>query len=124
MQFMLSKSYRYWWPVTVRAPDPENPGQIVEYHLKVQFEPKGRAEMLDAQEAAAAMTSLRALTDHEVTQARDMIKNWDGVIDAEKNIVPFSPDLLEQALQQPWFRRGVNEALTASMNGEAARLGN
>ncbi|OJY36363.1 MAG: hypothetical protein BGP11_08445 [Rhodobacterales bacterium 65-51] len=124
MQFKLSKSYRYWWPVTVRAPDPENAGKIIEQKLRVQFEPKPRDQMLAAQEAAAKLTSLRELTEHEIAEAKAIVRNWEGVVDEEKSIVPFSAELLEQALQQPWFRKGINDALIESMNGEEARLGN
>ena len=124
MKFKLTKSHRYWWPVTVRIPDPENPGQIIEQVLKVQFEPKSREEFLAAQEKAAKLTSLRALTEHEVAEARDIIRDWDDVHDDDGLLVPFSPQSLELALQQSWFRRGINEALTSSMNGEAAALGN
>ena len=124
MQFKLSKSHRYWWPVTVSIPDPENPGRFVEQNLKMQFEPLGRDEQLAAQDTAAALTSLRELAEHETEQARRIVKNWDGVVDDDGGPVPFSPELLDQALQQPWFRKAVQEALHQSMTGEKARLGN
>lgn len=124
MQFKLSKTHRYWWPVSVSIPDPENPGQFVEQRLKVQFEPLGRDAQLAAQDQAAQLTTLRALADHETEQARRIVKNWEGVIDADGSPVPFTPELLDQALQQAWFRKGVQEALHESMTGDKARLGN
>lgn len=124
MKFKLTKSHRYWWPVTVRIPDPENPGKIIEQVLKVQFEPKSREDFLAAQERAAKMTTLRELTEHEVREVHGIVKNWDDVIGDDGQLVPFTPENLEIALQQPWFRKGVNDALTTSMNGEEARLGN
>jgi len=124
MQFKLTKSHRYWWPVTVRIPDPEQPGKIIEQRLKVQFEPKPREAILAAQEKAAKMTSLRELTDHEISEARDIIRNWADVVGEDGQLIPFGAENLEAALQQTWFRKGLNEALTESMNGEEARLGN
>lgn len=124
MQFKLTKSYRYWWPVTVRIPDPENAGKIIVQRLRVQFEPKPRPDIVEAQERAAKMTSMRELIDHEISEARDIIKNWDDAIGDDGQHVPFTAENLELALRQPWFRKGVNEALTELMNGEEARLGN
>ena len=124
MQFKLSKSHRYWWPVVVRLPDPENAGKIIEQRFEVQFEPLSREDMLAAQEEASKLTSLRELTDHEMAQALRIVKNWQGVVDDAGEVVPFSADMLTGALQQPWFRNALNAALGQSMNGDEARLGN
>lgn len=124
MQFKLSNSHRYWWPVRVRIPDPECPGCIIEQTLKVQFEPLSRDELLDAQEKAARLRDFRELAEHEAAQSRRIVKNWDGVVDDAGEPVPFSPEHLDRALGQSWFRKAVQDALTESMNGEAARLGN
>lgn len=124
MKFVFTKSYRYWWPVQVRIPDPENPGKLIEQVLRLQFEPKSREEQLAAQEVTAKLTTLRDLTAHDTAEALAIIKDWDGVVDDAGDIVPFSPERLEQALQQSWFRKAVNVALAESMNGDEARLGN
>lgn len=124
MQFKLSKSHRYWWPVRVRIPDPEQPGRIIEQQLKMQFEPLSREDMLEAQDAAAKISSLREMADHEAAQARRIVKNWEGVVDEAGAVVPFTPELLDQALGQSWFRKAVQDALAESMNGEEARRGN
>ena len=123
-KFILSNSHSYWWPVTVRAPDPENAGQIIEQQLLIQFEPKSRDAQLEAQEKAAKLTSLREIIAHDIAEARDVIRNWDDVIGDDKQLVPFTAANLEMALQQPWFRKAVQAALTESMNGEEARRGN
>lgn len=124
MQFKLTKSHLYWWPVTVRIPDPEQPGKIVERVLQVQFEPRGRDEQLAAQEAAAKLTSLREIIDHDIAEARAVIRNWDDVIGDDNQLVPFTLENLNLALQHSWFRKAIQAALTESMNGEEARLGN
>ena len=124
MQFKLAKTYRYWWPVTVQIPDPETPGKIIAQDLKVQLEPMTQAEINAAQEEAAKLKTLRAVTDHGVRQMLRVVKNWEGVVDEDGAPVPFSEAALEQALQHAWFRAGVNKALLDSQNGEEARQGN
>lgn len=123
MKFQLAKTHRYWWPVRVRIPDPTNAGEYVEQELRVQFEPLPRDEMLDRQDEAAKLSTLRDLTVFETTQLKRIVRNWDGVM-AGDDIVPFSPEALDLALQQPWFRDALQRALTASLKGEEARLGN
>lgn len=124
MQFKLTKSHLYWWPVTVRIPDPEAPGKIVEQVLKVQFEPRSRDAQLEAQEAAAKLTSLRDIIAHDIAEARAVVRNWDDVIGEDNQLVPFTAERLELALQHSWFRKAIQAALTESVNGEEARLGN
>lgn len=124
MQFKLSKSHRYWWPVIVRTPDPAVAGKFLDLKLEVQFEPLSRDEFLASQEAASKLLTLRELAEHEAEQARRIVKNWQGVVNDDGEVVPFSTELLDAALQQTWFRRAINDALSQSMNGEEARLGN
>lgn len=123
MQFKLAKTHRYWWPVTVRVPDPENAGQIIEQTLRVELEPLPRDEALAAQEAGGTLTTARAAVEHEITQTLRVVRNWDGVVD-ESGTVPFSPEAMRAAMQHTWFREAVSRAIADSLNGEAARLGN
>ena len=124
MQFKLAETYRYWWPVKVRVPDPESPGKIVEQTFKALFEPLDREEQLAESERAAGLKTMRDLVDHEIQNALRVVKNWDEVIGDGGEIVPFSEDKLRQALRHSWFRAGVQEALKESLAGEEARLGN
>lgn len=124
MQFKLAKTHRYWWPVTVSMPHPTEAGQMVEQQLRVQFEPLPRDEQLAAAERAAAATDHRDLIAIETENALRVVRNWEGVVDEAGDPLPFDPNLLTQALQQSWFRRAIQDALRASENGEAARLGN
>ena len=124
MKFTIAKNHRYWWPITVRMPDPDNAGEIVEQKLLVQFEPLPRDELVAAQERATELKTLREIVAHETAQAVRVVRNWEGVIDDAGDPVPFTADLLVQSLQQSWFRKAINDALTASMNGEAAASGN
>lgn len=124
MQFKLAKSYRYWWPVTVRVPDPTKAGEMIEQTLRLQLEPQSRDAALAAQERADGLTKVRDLIDHEIEQTLLVVRGWDSVVDDDGEIVPFSPDALRAALQHTWFRTAVSRAIAESLNGEAARLGN
>ncbi|MBY6091077.1 hypothetical protein [Maritimibacter alkaliphilus] len=124
MKFTLAKSIRYWWPVTVRMPDPNTPGKIIEQQLKVLFEPKGRDEAIAAQDAYAALGSVRERADHEHAELRDVVKGWDDVVDEDRNPVPFTEEAIQAALQLSWFRTGVYNAYADSLAGQEARLGN
>lgn len=123
MQFKIAKTHRYWWPVTVRVPDPENAGQFLEQTLRLELEPLPRTEALAAQEALAELTTGREMVDHENNQTLRVVKNWEGVVD-DQGTVPFSEDALRAALEHSWFRIAAARAIADSLNGEAARLGN
>lgn len=124
MKFTLASTYRYWWPVTAHIPDPANPGEIVAQDLRVEFEPLPQDEITAATEESAKLKTLRETVEHGIRQMQRVVKNWEGVVDAAGNPVPFTPELLAQALQFPWFRAAINKALLESQNGEAARQGN
>lgn len=123
MNFKLAKTYRYWWPVTVRVPDPENPGKFQEQQLRVQFEPLPRSEQIDGVEQLQRM-DMRGTYDYEIEKAAAQVKTWEGVVDDAGEVAPFTPELLTQAMQFEWFRKGISKALIESQNGEEARSGN
>nr|WP_298099780.1 hypothetical protein [uncultured Shinella sp.] len=124
MKFKLVETYRYWWPVIVRMPDEHTPGKMVEHELKVLFEPQPREEAVKAAEAYAKLKTARAQADHEHQQLLAVVKNWDEIEDQDKNPIPFSEASFLQALEFPWFRMGVYNAYTDSLNGIEARVGN
>jgi len=124
MKFVLAETYRYWWPVTVRMPDPDAPGKIMERTLQVLFEPQPREEAIAAQEAYEKLTTQRERDAHEVEQLKDVCKNWDDVVDSDGGAVAFTPENLSQAVGITWFRQGVYRAYSESLRGDEARLGN
>lgn len=124
MKFVLAETYTYWWPVIVRAPDPDAPGKILERTLQVQFEPQPREVAIAAQEAYAQLTTQRERDAHEVEQLMQVCKNWDDVVDGDGGAVSCTPENLTKALNIGWFRQGVYRAYSESLNGDEARLGN
>jgi len=124
MKFTLAEKPRYWWPVTVRAPDPENPGKVIEQTLRVLFEPRDQDEERAEQDRVAKITDPAEQLREDRASLAAVIKGWDDVIDAEKSSVAFTPENIALALKQPWFRAAVWEAYYESMSGQEARLGN
>lgn len=123
MQFKLAKTHRYWWPVKVRVPDPENAGRFLEQDLRLELEPQPRDAAIAAQELLAGLKTVREVVEHEIAEVLKVVRNWDGVVD-DQGTVPFSEDAMRAALQHSWFRNAVTKAIADSLNGEEARLGN
>ena len=124
MKFTLAKTYRFWWPVEVRMPDPDNPGRVVKQTLKIQFEPKPRDEVIAAQEHYDTLNTARERADHEREQLLAVVKNWDDVVDEDGGAIAFSAEAFDQALQTSWFRTAVYAAYADCLNGNEVRLGN
>ena len=124
MKFKLSKTYEYWWPVTVSAPDPKRPGKFIDQKLEVLFEPLPQDEALAALEEVTALTTSREINDHGVRSMLRVVKDWRGVDGEDGQPVPFSTEMLELALQHAWFRTAIQAALRDSQNGEVPRRGN
>lgn len=125
MKFTLTKTHRYWWPVKVRVPDPDQPGKILEQELKLQFEARDREASIASQEAYAKLKTPREQADAEVAELRAICRNWDGVVDGNGNPVEFTDEAFALALSQAWFRIAVWEAHNKSLLGiEAPAEGN
>ena len=125
MKFVLVEKHLYWWPVTVRVPDPDQPGKFAEQELQVQFEARRQEEAVALQEAYARLSTPRERAEAEIAELRAICQGWDGVVDGNGNPVPFSEETFARALDQSWFRAGVWTAYHQSVFGiEAGSVGN
>jgi hypothetical protein len=124
MKFQLVDEYRYWWPAPVRVPDPENAGQLVKQELDLLFVPipTDEAQLLEAE--YRTLETIDARRAHENNLLIRVIAGWRGAVDDADEEIPFSEDVLRQALRFPWFRDGAYKAYWQSLSGDAARLGN
>jgi len=125
MNFQLVETYIYWWPVTVRIPNPEpgKAGTLIEQTFQMQFEPQSRDQIIATQKELAALTDIDEIAAREHEILRDACKDWSGVVTDGKP-VPFNAETFRAAMQKTWFRIGVYEAFNDSQSGEEARLGN
>jgi hypothetical protein len=125
MKFVLSSAKSYPWPVTVRIPDPANPGSFVEQTFTARLIPQDQDAWIADQAAVDAIEPFGARMKASRAKLAARIEGWgEDVVDDAGNPVPFTPENLDRALRQSWFRIGVLEAIQASANGEEARLGN
>ncbi|TCP88916.1 hypothetical protein C8J31_10285 [Rhizobium sp. PP-CC-2G-626] len=122
MKFKLVDKYRYWWPVIINVPDPENPGKVIKQQFKIEFEPEDIESEIARIEEIAKLPA-KEQQQHEHDGMRKVIKNWDEVEDDAGSVI-FTPEALEKALRWNWFRIGVHRAYAESLSGGAARLGN
>ena len=124
MKYVLSTTNRYWWPVIVRLPDPDQPGKMMEQALKILFEPKDQDEALAEQERISAIREPRKQAQAERESLSDVCKGWDDIVNDDKTPIPFTHENLMLALQKAWFRAAVYRAYADSLTGQEARLGN
>lgn len=124
LKFVLAPTKAYWWPVTVSLPDPDNAGQVIVQRLKLLFEPRDQEAEIVERERIAAIRDSVAQAKAERAMLAAVVKGWDDVETRDGTVVPFTPEVLDQALRQPWFRRAAWTAYYESLSGEAARLGN
>jgi len=124
MKFQLSTEYLYWWPVTITLPDENQPGKWVKQNFTMQF------AAIDEDRAKEIHAEISALPSEEERNARkhdllvEACRDWRDVIDGKKQPLPFSRELLVQALGVVWYRTGIYEAWARSLAGEEARKGN
>ncbi|MBZ4022198.1 hypothetical protein CKO11_06975 [Rhodobacter sp. TJ_12] len=123
-KFVMVKKHLYWWPVTVRMPDPENAGQFVEQSFEMQFEAQSREAVLDHQERYTALTTDRERIEADKEQMRAVCRSWRGIVDEEGADVPFTQARLDDAVGLPWFRTGVMRAIAEASFGQEAKAGN
>lgn len=125
MKFRLVDEISFPAKVTVKVPHPDKPGETNDQSFTMRFRamPISEARKLDAE--------LRAIddADERATQENDFLKRicvgWDdGVVDADGTPVPFSQDVLDLALDWPFFQVAVFEAYRKALGADTARLGN
>ncbi|RXF75082.1 hypothetical protein [Hansschlegelia zhihuaiae] len=120
--FVIDQTSLFWWPVTVRWPSNEKPGQFDEQTFQMQFELLSRDETKKIFDDARAAG--RSGEDANDELMRRVCKGWRDVQDVSGKSVAFTPESFAEAWRRAPVRIAVNEAYTAAMNGEAARLGN
>ncbi|PTV94018.1 hypothetical protein C8J27_11069 [Rhodobacter aestuarii] len=123
-KFVMVSKHLYWWPVTVRMPDPDNAGQFLEQSFEMQFEAQPREAVLAHKEHYDTLTTDRERIAADKEQMRAVCRSWRGVIDEEGADVPFAQALLDDAVGLPWFRTGVMRAIAEASFGQEAKTGN
>ena len=125
MKFVIDQERLYWWPIKVRIPNPDRSGQIMEETFEMQF------AAVDEDTARATAEAYKALeTDEERMQHRDdqllnAVRDWRGVVDGDKNPIPFTKEMFLTVLRAgPWYREGIYTSYQASFLPQEARRKN
>lgn len=122
MNFVLMDHYRFWWPATVRVPDPERIGQTIDQTFEIMIQPESQDAAIAADEAVDVLETIRERADHDRDRLSRLVLDWRGVVDDAGRPVPFSADTFAAALQVSWFRVAIWTAYREALSG--ARAGN
>lgn len=123
-KFVMTEKHLYWWPVTVRVPDPDNAGTFVEQSFEMQFEAQPREVLLACQERHAAATTDRERIEADTEQMRMCCRSWRGIVDERGADVPFSAERLDALVGLSWGRAAIMTALAEANFGQEAKRGN
>lgn len=122
MNFVLQDNYYFWWPVTVRIPDPEKAGKIIEQTFEALLCPETQGDAIAADEAVDTLATIRDRADYDRTRLSRIVRDWRGVVDDAGKSVPMTPATFDVALGHSWFRAALWTAYRDALSG--ARAGN
>lgn len=120
MKFSITDDYHFWWPVTVRVPSAQRPGEIEEQSFEARF------RALTSDEATKLDAKITESDDRQGAEQmllREVVVDWRGVEDEAGASIGFATGL-DIALSVSWIRAGLYRAYAQAMAGDAARLGN
>jgi len=120
--FRIASEHYFWWPVTVRRPDEDQPGKMTEETFTARFKALG-AERADELDAAATAAGLSIFARVKIT-IKEVLVGWKDIVDDGRAEMPFSAEALNAAVQLPWFRDGVTKAYGEAVTGQEPRQGN
>lgn len=126
--FVMKKQTTVWWPVKVDVPV-DHLGRFVEHEFEAEFliisadaaqarEDK-RAEFLSATGSAAQV--MRDLNTYDFASWADLVLNWRGVQDEDREEIPFTTDMLIAAVKQPLTRAAFERAYAEILAGKPRR---
>lgn len=107
--FVLKQSDTYTWPVTVKFP--VSGGRHTEEKFDAEFKRITQSKIRDIQQRIAD----DQLTDIDL--AKDVLVGWKGVLDENKNEIPFSIEAKDQLLEVALVGSAVAAAFFESFSG-------
>jgi hypothetical protein len=91
--FKLTQTPAYWWPVTVRQPSIDKPGELVDAKFEVEF------LWLDDDAHDALMVTVNAERQRDRDFVPHVVRSVRQVADEDGNELPFTPELFAQMLK-------------------------
>ncbi len=107
--FVLKQSETYTWPVTVKFP--VSGGRHSEEKFDAEFKRITQSKVKEIQQQIAD----ELITDIDL--AKEVLVGWRGVLDENKNEIPFSIEAKEQLLDVALVGSAVAQAFFESFSG-------
>ncbi|MFM2042123.1 MAG: Phage tail assembly chaperone [Pseudomonadota bacterium] len=108
----------YSFPVDVKCPNPRLPGQFITETFKAEFRAlptsESRELVAEADKARDQGRSGEAM-DLDKNILREVVVGWEGLEEE------FSADMLEEAMDNPFYLNGLMTAYRKSLSGEAVQ---
>ncbi|WP_417691549.1 hypothetical protein [Roseibium sp.] len=111
MQFRLSDTYAFWWPVTVKMPDPEKPGKILFQSFEAQFLLVG----------SERLTALDGESGDQHAVLKEVWAGWRGVEDEDGEETVFSAEARDRCLDYAHVRLALYSAYLEASSGRDAQ---
>lgn len=111
--FKFMKSPAYWWPVTLRVPAEDDPGQCIAVKFEAQFKRMTSSEMV------AHIEKMRANGWPDAEYVRPLIVGFRKLLNVDDTEVPFNADSLSELLDVPGAGTALAKAYGDS-NDQAA----
>src|SRR4051812_4719159 len=95
--FILKDEIKAWWPVKVREPNPKSAGTFQEFKFEIEMRLLDRDQAQERDDARSeilgregdARETIEALNAFDDETYLDLVSNWRGVVDEDKNEIPF-----------------------------------
>ncbi|MBO0346044.1 hypothetical protein J0X15_12495 [Roseibium sp. CAU 1637] len=113
MQFRLSDTYAFWWPVTVKMPDPDKPGKVLDQSFEAQF-------LMIGSERLAALDG-EGGDQHAVL--KEVWTDWRGVEDENGSEAEFSDEARDRCLDYAHVRLALYTAYLEASSGRPSHSG-
>ena len=113
MQFRLSDSYSFWWPVTVKLPDPEKAGKIISQTFEAEFQMIG----------SERLTALDGESGDQHAVLKEVWTGWRGVVDEDGGEADFTFEGRDRCLDYAHVRLALYTAYLEASSGRAATDG-
>ncbi len=110
--FVLAKSRIITRPVTVSMPDPDAAGKESKSTFDVKFKMIPQSQF---------RTLIKDEKSDDIAICKASVVGFVGVTDEDKNPIPFSPENLEELLDEPRVATAIATVYIAEAYGDASR---
>lgn len=111
MQFRVSDTYEFWWPVTVKMPDPDKSGSILQQTFEARFVMIG----------SERLSALDGETGDQHAVLKDVWTDWRGVEDEDGSQATFSTETRDRCLDYAHVRLALYTAYLEACSGQKSR---